>query len=125
MKIESVDKPGVFVAVLAGGTSDSVLSKSLKQGQNGRARSVAEGVELLKNGQADLLATQKATLFEAGDQVPGSRVLEGNWGVENHAIGIPKGRERALPFLREFVDDAVKRGVVGDAVKRAGLRGTL
>jgi polar amino acid transport system substrate-binding protein len=125
MKIESVDKPGVFVAVLAGGTSDSVLSKSLKQAQIVRARSVAEGIELLKNGQADLLATQKATLFEAGDQVPGSRVLEGNWGVENHAIGIPKGRERALPFLREFVDDAVKRGVVADAVKRAGLRGTL
>jgi polar amino acid transport system substrate-binding protein len=124
-KIEGVDKPGVFVAVLAGGTSDTVLSKSLKQAQIVRARSVAEGVELLKNGQADLLASQNATLFEASDQVPGSRVLEGNWGIENHAIGIPKGRERALPFLREFVDDAVKRGVVRDAVQRAGLRGTL
>ena len=123
-KIEGVDKPGVFIAVLAGGTSDSVLSRSLRQAQIVRARSVAEGIELLKSGQADLLATQKATLFEAGDQVPGSRVLDGNWGVEQHAIGIPKGRERALPFLREFVDDAVQRGVVRDAAKRAGLRGT-
>lgn len=124
-KIEAVDKPGIFVALLAGGTSDAVLSRSLKQAQIVRARSVAEGIDLLKNAQADLFASQKATLFEAADQVPGSRVLEGNWGVENHAIGIPKGRERALPFLREFVDDAVKRGVVSDAVKRAGLRGTL
>ena len=124
-KIEGVDKPGVFVVLLAGGTSDTVLSQSLKQAQIVRARSVAEGVQLLNSAQADLLATQKATLFEAADQVPGSRVLDGNWGAENHAIGIPKGRERALPFLREFVDDAIKRGVVSDAVKRAGLRGTL
>jgi polar amino acid transport system substrate-binding protein len=123
--IDGVDKPNVFVAVLAGGTSDSVLSKALKQAQIVRARSVAEGIELLKSGQADLLASQKATLFEAGDQVPGSRVLDGTWGVESHAIGIPKGRERALPFLGEFVDDAVKRGLVRDAVQRAGLRGTL
>jgi polar amino acid transport system substrate-binding protein len=124
-KIEDADRPGVFVALLAGGTSDNVLSRSLKQAQIVRARSVAEGVELLKNGQADLLASQKATLFEASDQVPGSHVLEGNWGIENHAIGIPKGRERALPFLRDFVEDALKRGVVRDAVQRAGLRGTL
>lgn len=124
-KVEDADRPGVFVAVLAGGTSDSVLSKSLREAQIVRARSVAEGVELLRSGQADLLATRKSALFEAGGQVPGSRVLEGNWGIENHAIGIPKGRERALPFLREFVEDAVKRGVVRDAVQRAGLRGTL
>jgi polar amino acid transport system substrate-binding protein len=124
-KIEGVDKPGVFVVLLAGGTSDTVLSQSLKQAQIVRARSVAEGVELLKSAQADVLATQKATLFEMAERLPGSRVLQGDWGVEHHAIGIPKGRERALPFLREFVDDAVKRGVVGDAVKRAGLRGTL
>lgn len=123
--ISEVDRPGVRVAVLAGGTSDSVLSRSLKQAQIVRAKSVADGVQLLRSSQADVLATRKATLYEAGDQVPGSRVLDGDWGVENHAVGIPKGRERALPFLREFVDDAVNRGLVRDAVQRVGLRGTI
>jgi polar amino acid transport system substrate-binding protein len=122
---DAVDQPGVRVVLLAGGTSDGVLSKRLKQAQIVRAKNVADGVRLLRNAEGDVLATQKATLFEMADQLPGSRVLEGDWGVENHSIGIPKGRERALPFLRDFVDDAVKRGLVGDAVKRAGLRGSL
>ena len=122
---DAVDRPGVRVVLLAGGTSDGVLSKSLKQAEIVRAKNVADGVRLLRNAEADVLATQKATLFEIADQLPGSRVLDGAWGVENHAVGIPKGRERALPFLRDFVDDAVQRGVVRDAVKRAGLRGTL
>lgn len=109
---DGVDSAGVRVILLSGGTSDGVLSKRLKQAQIVRAKNVAEGVQLLRNGEADVLATQKATLFEMADQLPGSRVLDGDWGVENHAIGIPKGRERGLPFLREFVHDAVKRAVL-------------
>ena len=123
--IREVDRRGVRVAILQGGTSDAVLSKSLKEAQIVRVRSVPEGIEFLRTGRVDVLASQKATLFEMADQLPGSRVVEGNWGVENHAIGIPKGRDRALPFLREFVDDAGQRGLVRDAVRRAGLRGTL
>jgi hypothetical protein len=44
---------------------------------------------------------------------------------ENYAIGIRKDRSRALPFLRDFVDDAVQRGVVRDAIQREGSRGRM
>ena len=44
---------------------------------------------------------------------------------ENYAIGISKDRSRALPFLRDFVDDAVQRGVVRDAIQREGSRGRM
>ena len=44
---------------------------------------------------------------------------------ENYAIGIAKNRRRALPFLRDFVDDAVQRGVVRDAIQREGSRGRM
>ena len=44
---------------------------------------------------------------------------------ENYAIGIARDRSRALPFLREFVDDAVQRGVVRDAIQREGSRGRM
>ena len=44
---------------------------------------------------------------------------------ENYAIGIAKNRSRALPFLREFVDEAVQRGVVRDAIQREGSRGRM
>lgn len=44
---------------------------------------------------------------------------------ENYAIGIARDRSRALPFLREFVEDAVQRGVVRDAIQRQGSRGRM
>lgn len=44
---------------------------------------------------------------------------------ENYAIGIEKDRSRALPFLREFVEEAVRRGVVRDAIQREGSRGRM
>lgn len=120
-----VDRAGVRVAVIQGGTSDTVLTRELKQAQIVHARSVADGVVLLRAGKADVLASQKANLFEMADQLPGSRVLEGNWGFEQQAIGIPQGRSRALPFLREFAEEAVASGRVRQAAERAGLRGAI
>jgi hypothetical protein len=37
--------------------------------------------------------------------------------VENYAIGIANSRSRALPFLRDFVEDAVERGVVRQVIR--------
>ena len=53
---------------------------------------------------------------------PGSRVLDGRWGLESFAIGIPKGREAAMPLVRAFVSDAKTNGAVARAVERAGLQ---
>ena len=78
---------------------------------------------MMSSGTIDLYATNKATLYEMADKLPGARVLEGNWGIERHALGIPLGRERGLPYLRAFIADAIASGLVQAASTRAGLRG--
>ena len=55
----------------------------------------------------------------------GSRVLPGRYGLEGLAIGIPKGREAAMPLVTKFVADAKASGAVAQAVECAGLRGTV
>jgi polar amino acid transport system substrate-binding protein len=120
-----VDQPGVRVAVTEGSSSDGVLSRNLKNAVVVRAATIKAGVEMLKDGRADVYATNKSTLFEMADELPGAHVLAGNWGLERHAIAIPKGREAALPVLREFVDDARASGLVKAAIVRAGLRGAV
>ena len=90
-----------------------------------RTRSLASAVEMLSSGKLDAFATNKAILFEMSDQVTGSRILYGRYGLESLAIGIPKGREAAMPFVRRFVSDAQVNGIVAGAVERAGLRGTV
>ena len=123
--IGDVDRPGVRVAVTEGSSSDAVLSRSLKQAVVVRAKTLKVGVEMLSDGRADVYATNKSTLFEMADELPGARVLAGNWGAEKHAVAIPKGRNAGMPVIKTMLDEARREGVVSAAIKRAGLRGAV
>ena len=75
-------------------------------------------------GQVDAY-TNKAALFEMSDQLPGSRVLDGRWGVELFALAVPRGRGTALQSVRTFADAAKSEGLVQRAAERAGIRGIV
>jgi polar amino acid transport system substrate-binding protein len=84
-----------------------------------RVKTVADvdqpGVRLGVSQGIDAFETNRAMLFELSDQVPGSRVLDGRWGLEHLAIGVPKKREAAMPYLREFAEQASRTGLVASA----------
>ena len=65
------------------------------------------------------------TTLESLLQMPGSRVLDGRWGIEHIAIAIPRGRESAMEYLRGFVEHVRASGLLAEAIKRVGLRGIL
>jgi polar amino acid transport system substrate-binding protein len=119
-----VDRPGVRVGVSQGSSSQRELAHLLKAATIVPAPTLKAGAQMLAEGKLDAFATNKAILHEMSDGVPGSRVLEGRYGLESFAIGIPKGREAGLPWLREFVREAKADATVRRAVERAGLRGT-
>jgi polar amino acid transport system substrate-binding protein len=123
--LADVDRPGVRVGVTAGGSSHATLQREFKHATVVPSPSVAAAVEMLADGRVDAYATNKAILFEMSDQSPGSRVLDGRWGIEVFAMGIPKGREVAMPAVRRFADEARSQGLVKRAAERAGLRGTV
>jgi len=100
--LADIDRPGIRVGVTAGGSSHSTLSRELKQATVVPSPSVTAAVEMLAGGKVDVYATNKAILFEMSDQSPGSRVLDGRWGIEVFAIGIPKGRDAAMAAVRKF-----------------------
>lgn len=120
-----VDHVGIRVGVSEGSTSETTLSREFRNATVVRTPSLKAAVAMLATGKLDTFATNKATLFEMSDDLPGSRVLEGRWGLESFAIGIPKGREAAMPLVSRFVADAQAEGLVTRAVERAGLRGTV
>ena len=123
--LADVDRPGVRVGVTAGGSSHATLQREFKHATVVPSPSVTAAVEMLADGKVDAYATNKAILFEMSDQSPGSRVLDGRWGIEVFAMGIPKGREVAMPAVRRFADEARSQGLVRRAAERAGLRGTV
>jgi polar amino acid transport system substrate-binding protein len=123
--INDVDRPGIRVGVSQGSTSESVLSQALKNVELVRAPTIKVAIEMLASGKLDAFATNKAILFEMSDELAGSKVLPGRWGMESFAIGIPKGREQGMPYIRKFVADIQADGLIDRAVDRAGLRGTV
>src|SRR5258706_1320418 len=123
--VAEIDRTGVRVGVSAGGTSEAMLSRALRNASVVRTPSLKSAIDMLAAGKLEAFATNKAALFEMSDELPGSRVLAGRWGLESLAIGIPKGREAALPLVSSFAADAKASGGVARAVARAGLRGTV
>ena len=118
-----IDAAGLRVGVTAGSSSDAALSRDFKHAEIVRAATFDVAIEMMSAGAINAYATNKATLFEMAEKLPGSKVLDGRWGTERHAIAIPKGREQAIGFIRQFTNEVKSEGVVGTAIARAGLRG--
>jgi len=123
--VADVDRAGVRVGVTQGSTSQGVLTRELKQAQVVVAPSVIAVTQMLRDGGLESYATNKGILFEMSDKLPGSCVLEGRFGPERSAIGVPRGREAAAVWLKAFAADVVEQGLVQQAAARAGLRGTV
>jgi polar amino acid transport system substrate-binding protein len=120
---DEMDRTGIRLGVTKGGTSDRVLSAKFKNATIIAAESVKLAIEMLRRGELDGYATNKAILFQMSDALPGARILDGNWGLEHMAIAIPKGREQALPFVAGFAQEVQASGLVGQIQQQAGLRG--
>jgi polar amino acid transport system substrate-binding protein len=122
-KIEEIDAQGIRVGVSAGSTSEATLPTILSQAKVISTNGLEEVIRMLSVGEIDAFATNKAILSELADSIQGARILEGAWGRESIAIGIPKRRMQALPVVAQFCADARESGLLAAAVHRAGMRG--
>ena len=64
---------------------EAILSRALKNATVVPGPGVQGGFEMLKTAKADVFAANKSILFEMSDQLPGSRVLPGNYATESQA----------------------------------------
>jgi polar amino acid transport system substrate-binding protein len=120
------DRPGVRIAVVERGTPDVFLTRALTGATLIRVAGIPSAIELLKSGQADVLAGLKPNMYALSARLPGSRVLDGRPGTEEQAMAIPKGRgPAALAYARRFIEDAKATGLVQQAIDRARLRGVV
>ena len=123
--LADVQKPGLRIGVTQGSTSQGTIPKLLPNATVVGAENYKRGIEMLEHGEIDTYATNKPTLFEMSDQMPGSRVLEGRWGEEHLAVAIPKDHGAALEYIRHFVEEVQTSGLVAKSAEQAGLRGAV
>ena len=122
--VAEIDQAGMRVGVSQGSSSQGVLTQLYKQAKVVPADSLTQAQAMLSAKQIDAFATNKGILFEMSDALPGSRVMEGRWGLENLAIAIPKGRDVARPYLQDLAQTLQGNGFLASAIQRSGLRGT-
>lgn len=121
--LADVDRDGVRVAVSARSAYDLFLTRNLKHAQLVRAEGIPASVALFAAEGLEALAGLKPGLMEEARKLPGSRVLDGQVTAVQQSIGAPKSRQAAAAFLREFVEDVKRSGLVAELVRRHGVKG--
>ena len=118
------DHAGMRIGVAQGSTSQGTLSREYKQAKVVPVPSLQVAANMLKQGQLDAFATNKAILYEMWDGLLGFRILDDRWGLEHLAVAVPKGREAGLPYLNQFAQQAKTSGLLQSIIDKSGLRGT-
>jgi polar amino acid transport system substrate-binding protein len=118
-----VDREGVTVAAPARANYELFLSRTLKHAKLVSAPNAAAAFDLLVKGQVDALAGLKQGLIGLAEKLPGSRMLDGRFMGVQQSIGVPRGRDAGLQYLRSVVEEAKASGLVARAIEKTGARG--
>ena len=121
--IADVDREGVRVAAPARANYELFLTRSLQRAQLVRAQGADAAVDLLVTGQVEALAGLTQSLIAPAAKLPGSRILDGQFMAVQQAVGVPKGCDAAVKYLRGFVEEAKASGLVARAIEKTGARG--
>ncbi len=119
----SADRAGARIGVSQGSSSQGALVQRLQQARVVTSPSLDMAQQMFRAGQLDAFATNKGILFEMAEKLPGYRVLDDHWGLENLAIAVPKGREAGRAFVQAFAAQVKSQGHLKGMAERAGLRG--
>ncbi len=120
--IADVDRPGIRIAISDRSAYDLYLTRHLKHAELIRAR----GDDVLKrfvSDQLDAMAGLRPGLVKIQANLPGSRILEGNFTAVQQAAGAPKGRPAGAKYLREFIEDVKATGLVARLIEKNNVRG--
>jgi polar amino acid transport system substrate-binding protein len=121
--VDEVDSDGVRIGVSAKSAYDLFLSRSIQHAELVRAASPDAAFELLAAKKVDVLAGVRQHLVANAGRLPGARVFAGRFMAIQQALGIPKGRDEGARYLREFIEDVKRSGLVARAIEKNGVQG--
>jgi polar amino acid transport system substrate-binding protein len=122
-RIADADRSGIRVAVVRDHAMDFALRGKLKHAEPVYAATPDAAFDLLRAGQADVLAGIRPGLLRYSAELPGSRVLEDRYGANVLAMAVAKGQPGWLACVSRFIEEARSSGVVQRAIASAGLGG--
>ena len=121
--IDDVDRAGVRIVVGAKSAYDLYLIRTIKHAQRVPIEGLNAAQDHFVREKMEALAGLKPELLKLAPTLPGSRILDGNFMVVRHTVGMPKGREAAAGYVRHVVEDVKTSGLAAKWIEKSGVKG--
>ncbi len=122
-RIEDVDVKGRRIVVAERTAYGLWLDRNIKNAELVPAKGMDASFDMFAAGGFDALAGLRARLMGDVENLPGKRLLEGRFMTVQQAIGVPKAKQIAAPWLETFVQAARKQGFVAELIEKFGVKG--
>ena len=113
------------IAVTARSAYDLWLERNIKQAQLVRSDSLTSAAEMFVRDKLEALAGLRPGLIGDAAKLPGSRILDGQFTAVQQAVGTARRNAAGAAFLREFVEEAKRSGLVAGFIEQHGVAGRL
>jgi polar amino acid transport system substrate-binding protein len=123
--VGEVDQPGKRLAVTARSAYGLWLENNIKKAELVQFDSADAALKAFVDEKMDAYAGLRPALVSLAEKLPGSRILDGQFSAVQQAVGTPKKNTAGFAFLREFVEEAKRSGVVASLIERHGVTGRL
>jgi len=123
--VSEVDQPGKRIAVTARSAYGLWLENNVKKAELLQFDSADAAIKAFVDQKMDAYAGLRPGLLPVIEKLPGSRMLGGQFTAVQQAIGTPKKNTAAFSFLRDFVEESKKNGLIASLIDRHGVAGRL
>ena len=123
--VSEVDQPGKRIAVTARSAYGLWLENNIKKAELLQYDSAEAAIKAFTGEKMDAYAGLRPGLIDVAAKLSGSRMLDGQFTAVQQAIGTPKKNTAAFSFLRDFVEESKKNGLIASLIERHGTTGRL
>lgn len=123
--IDEVDREGVRIGVYGRSAYGLWLSDHIERAELVKAEGVDASFDIFSANRLEALAGLRPRLVEDAANLPGARVLDGQFTAVQQAIGTKPDRKAGAAFLCDFVEEAKSSGLVASLLAKHGVEGQL
>ncbi|MEZ0212888.1 MAG: transporter substrate-binding domain-containing protein [Xanthobacteraceae bacterium] len=121
--IADVDAPGLRIAVSERAAFGLWLQRNIASAELALFPTIGDATAAFVEQKLDALAGLRPGLEAESARIPGSTVLAGHYMSVQQAIGVPKAKSAAVPFLSSFLVEARQSGLLADLLRRHRIEG--
>jgi polar amino acid transport system substrate-binding protein len=116
--VAEVDQPGVRITVVRGAAYELWLERNIKHATVLRSDSADGALNQFVAEKLEAYAALRPRLLTDAKKLTASRILPGNFMTVQQAIGTEKKNAAGAAFLRDFVAEAKKSGLVARLIEK-------